>query len=151
MRNKKILVSILCLLVVSVGVGAVFTYPPEPKTRPAKIYPRYLLCLRYWGYQWGGGIVLCNTGGTVTRTSDTSWDWTYLYEIYYSLDEVIDRLNSYTGGGLEDPNELVGLWKLDNNLADKLLRLDIKKCSEPKRIEERKWTEYKWKNSKEKL
>lgn len=134
---RKTLFTIILLLCVS--CYGVYIYPPQPETRPEKEFPKYLLVLRYWGLS--SGIIYCDTGSDSVASN---WEWTYLYETYDSLDEVMNRLNTYTGGGLENTDNLVGLWELGNNLVDELLHQKKTEHIEPEHIKERTWTEYKW-------
>ena len=149
--KKVVLMLLTSLILISVSASAVFIYPPQPKTRPAKIYPQYLLCLRYWTYNSSVTLTLAHSLGGETlepREYKNDWNWTYLYETYNTIDEVIERLNTYintyTGGGLEELDNLVGLWKLDNNLVDNLLKHEVIEYIEPEHIKENKWTETKW-------
>jgi len=102
-----------------------------------KEYPEYLLVLRYWGMvseQHGDSMIM-------------NWDWVYLYEPYQTLDEVLNRLNSYTGQGLHNKKNLVGLWQLDGNagnVIDQFFDLEETEHFEPVRIEEKRWKEYRW-------
>lgn len=125
----------IVLLLVFITAWGSYYWKPQDNTI-SKEYPQYLLVIRYWGgvSTQEGGLASFDQG------------WVYLNETYDSLDEVLDRLNTYTGSGLTDMNELVGLWKLgeDRNEINKLFRLEVTEHSEPVRVEERKWKEYKW-------
>lgn len=138
--------AIVLTLLISISCFAVFTYPPEPETRPAKVYPKYLLCLRYWSYSPTSNVIFCDTlaSGKNSDELNNGWCWVYLYETYNSLGEVTNRLNTYTGRGMQSTEGLVGLWRLDDNIADKAIRLKTTKHIEPEHIEKREWTEYNW-------
>lgn len=113
---------------------------PQDNSIPKK-YPEYLLVLRYWDSSPTKryGII----------ASVIEWNWIYLYETYGSLDAVLKRLNTYTGQGLKDMNELVGLWRLgeDKNIINQVVELETTKHCQPETVyvKERKWESSKWK------
>lgn len=128
------LVGCICLL----SAAYAYEWQSQDNATPKK-YPAYLLVIRYWGtvMESHGDYALPKQG------------WIYLNETYDSMDEVVNRLNTYAGQGMTaegKKNELVGLWQLgeDCNIVDQL-QLDEIKHSKERKIEVDEWSEWKWK------
>lgn len=112
----------------------------NPNPSIAKKIPQYLLVLRYWGSvsKQDGDTILFSQG------------WVYMYEPYSSLDEVMHRLNTYTGQAMtprERQDDLIGLWRLgeDRNVLDQTLTLTETPHEQQVVKEVKAWTEYRWK------
>ena len=107
-----------------------------PKRDLAKI-PHYLLVLRYWA-------IGCMENTTISSgASIQCGGWVYLNETYESLEAVLERLNKSLGSAQWQPQEVVGIWRLDNTNKLKVSFKDIEKKI-PKHIEEQKWVERSW-------
>ena len=133
-------IAIILVIVAALQVGCVgaqaWTWENQDNSIP-KEYPNYLLVLRYWGN------VSDSKGDFIT----IGQGWVYLYEPYNSLDEVMKRLNSYTGSALSDLNNLVGLWRLgeEKNIVNQVFELKSIEHQAEVKVETKKWTEHIWK------
>lgn len=136
---KTIILAILLLLCIA-GVGQGFEWKDRCDSIQ-KIIPQYLLVIRYWG--------IVSQRGTDGSSVYLTQEWVYLNETYNSLDEVISRLQNYTGAGMskeEAKYALVGLWELGdrNNIAEKVLNIKETVHSKEIIIEQQEWTEIEW-------
>jgi hypothetical protein len=137
---KWLVACFLCFIICSVtraGVTTLEGINPGGHSL-GKPSPQYLLILRYWSIS-----DYCQTSNPVKCFGP---DWVYLNETYQTLDEVLNRLNTYTGQGVRDKTNVVGLWKLgdDKNIIDTALQLDATEHEKARVVEKDRWTEYKW-------
>jgi len=136
---KKLIIVCTVLSILLIG-SILFAYDwKSADYEEPKIIPQYLLVIRYWGN------VLKQQGGALS----SSQGWTYMKEVYDSLDEVVNRLQTYTGQGMsakEKQYALIGLWKLgeDGNIADKVLELKETIHEKKVEVQVKEWTEIKW-------
>lgn len=127
-------------MIASFSFGKAYNWKLPDNSIP-KEYPDYLLVIRYWGSK-------LQQEGDIAYSIQT---WIYSYEVYDSLDEVINRLNTYCGQGMtaeDKETDLVGLWRLggqEQNILDKVIQIDEIPHEKEVKIETREWIEYQWK------
>ena len=131
---------LILIIIASTNLAHSYEWKSMNLSEP-KIVPQYLLVIRYWGTiseRGEDGFSMYSTQG-----------WIYMNETYNSLDEVIDRLQTYTGRGMsakEKEYALIGLWKLGdhNDISDKVLHVEETIHKKEVEIETQKWSEINW-------